>query len=103
VTGRDRLLQSLAPEVVAAIEQLVEELVLEHVGDGSPWLDREAAAGYLSLPVSRLEKDKSIPAHRVGRRILYNSHELDAYLRDGLRTTGRSEARATEPATPGQE
>jgi hypothetical protein len=70
VTGRDRLLAALAPEVVAALEQFVEELVLEQVGNGSPWLDREAAAHYLSLPISRLEKDKAIPCHREGRRVL---------------------------------
>jgi excisionase family DNA binding protein len=81
VTGRDRLLAVLAPDVVAAIEQLVEELVLEQLGNGSPWLDREAAARYLSLPVSRLEKDRKIPSHRDGRRVLYHRDELDAYLR----------------------
>jgi hypothetical protein len=43
-------------------------------------MDREAAARYLSLPVSRLEKDKAIPCHREGRRVLYHREELDAYL-----------------------
>jgi excisionase family DNA binding protein len=81
MTGRDRLLAVLAPEVVAAIEQLIEERVLEQLGEGSPWLDRGAAASYLSLPVSRLEKDKAIPCHRDGRRVLYHRDELDAYLR----------------------
>jgi hypothetical protein len=84
VTGRDRLLAALAPEVVEALEQLVGELVLEQVGNGSPWLDREAAARYLSLPVSRLEKDKGIPCHREGRRVLYHRDELDAYLSSKL-------------------
>jgi hypothetical protein len=81
VTGRDRLLAALAPEVVAAIEELIEERLLEQVGEGSPWLDREAAARYLSLPVSRLEKHRGIPCHREGRRVLYHRDELDAYLR----------------------
>ena len=44
-------------------------------------MDRKAAARYLSLPVSRLEKDKAIPCHHEGRRVLYHRDELDAYLR----------------------
>ena len=59
---------------------------LERVGNGSPWMDREAAARYLSLPVSRLEKDASkngahkIPLHRDDGRVLYHRDELDAYV-----------------------
>jgi hypothetical protein len=101
VTGRHRLLAVLAPDVVEAIEQLVEELVLEQLGTGSPWLDREAAAGYLSLPISRLEKDKSIPVHRVGKRVLYNRHELDAYLRDGLRPDAARHVLPNQPRPVG--
>jgi hypothetical protein len=63
--------------------------VLEQIGNGSPWMDREAAARYLSLPVSRLEKDKAIPRHREGRRVLYHREELDAYLSSKLDTSPR--------------
>jgi hypothetical protein len=63
---------------------------LERLGNGSPWMDRQAAARYLSLPVSRLEKDASkngaheIPLHREGGRVLYHRQELDAYLSSKL-------------------
>ena len=71
----------LPDELVEAIAHRAAELVVEELGNGSPWLTRDAAARYLSLPVSRLEKDKRIPCHREGRRVLYHRDELDAYLR----------------------
>jgi excisionase family DNA binding protein len=67
-------------ELVEAIAARAAELVVEQLGNGSPWLTREAAARYLSLPVSHLEKSGAIPCHREGRRVLYHRHELDAYL-----------------------
>lgn len=72
---------TLPSELVEAIAQRAAEIVVEELGNGSPWLTREAAARYLSLPVSRLEKDRTIPCHREGRRVLYHRDELDAYLR----------------------
>jgi hypothetical protein len=75
----DRLALTLPPDVVEAIAERAAELVLAQIGNGSPWMDRAGAARYLSLPVSRLEKDRSIPCHREGRRVLYHRDELDAY------------------------
>jgi hypothetical protein len=75
---------TLPAELVEAIAQRAAELVVEQLGNGSPWLTREAAARYLSLPVSRLEKDKAIPCHREGRRVLYHRDELDAHLSRSL-------------------
>ncbi len=70
-----------------AVEELVErvtEAVFERLGrEGSPWMTRQEAARYLSLPTSRLEKDRRVPCHRDGRRILYHRDELDAYFRGG--------------------
>ena len=77
---------TLPPEALEAIAQRAAALVVEQLGNDSPWLTREAAARYCSLPVSRLEKDASkggtqeIPCHRDGRRVLYHREELDAYL-----------------------
>lgn len=67
------------PGLEETIRAIVRE-ELELSGNGSPWMDREAAARYLSLPVSRLEKDKAIPCYREGRRVLYHRAELDAYV-----------------------
>ena len=77
-------------EALEAIAARAAELVLEQLGNGSPWMNREGAARYLSLPVSRLEKDKAIPCHREGRRVLYHREELDAYLSRRLDTGSAS-------------
>jgi excisionase family DNA binding protein len=66
------------------LEELVErvtEAVVDRLGlEQSPWLTRKQAAAYLSLPLSRLEKDRRIPCHREGRRVLYHRGELDQWL-----------------------
>jgi hypothetical protein len=68
------------------LEETIREIVRQEVaaalapGTSSPWMKREAAARYLGVPVSRLEKSKAIPCHREGRRVLYHRAELDAYL-----------------------
>ena len=69
---------TLPPETVELIAGRVAELLAEQ----SPWMTREQAAGYLQLPVSRLEKDKTIPCHqdRPGGRVLYHRGKLDAHF-----------------------
>ena len=47
---------------------------------GSPWMTRARAAEYLDVPVSRLDKDRTVPAHRWDGRVLYHRAELDAHL-----------------------
>ena len=76
---------ALSPEAVDAIVERVADLVLQRLDgkNGSPWLTRRAAADYLGLPLSRLEKDRRIPCHRDGRRVLYHRAELDEYMRRG--------------------
>jgi excisionase family DNA binding protein len=77
-------LASFSTEAVDALIEHVVECVLERLGreNGSPWLTRAQAASYLSLPVSRLEKDRRIPCHREGRRVLYHRDELDQWMLD---------------------
>jgi hypothetical protein len=83
----------LPDSVVDVIAQRAAEMAIETLGrEGSPWLTRQQAARYLSLPVSRLEKDRTIPCHRPpalpdddglvgdGRRVLYHRGELDRWL-----------------------
>jgi len=73
---------TLPAAAIEAIAQRAAEIVAERLGSdgGSPWLTREQAAAYLSVPVSRLEKDKTVPAHRWDGRVLYNRGELDEWL-----------------------
>jgi excisionase family DNA binding protein len=78
----DPVAHILPPEVAEAIAIRTAEIVIETLGrESSPWLTRHEAARYLSLPVSRLEKDRTIPCHRDGRRVLYHREELDAHFR----------------------
>ncbi len=72
----------LPAAAVEAIAQRAAEIVVERLGSdgGSPWLTRKQAAAYLGVPASRLEKDKTVPAHRWDGRVLYNRGELDEWL-----------------------
>lgn len=74
---------TLSADALERIAARAAELVLEQLGaePGSPWMTRQRAAAYLGLPASRLEKDKSIPVHRDGRRVLYYRAELDEHFR----------------------
>ncbi len=73
-------LLSLPAEMVEQIVELAAARVCERVAARSPWLTRLEAADYLRVPLSRLEKDRSLPAHRWDGRVLYNRDELDRWL-----------------------
>jgi hypothetical protein len=57
-----------------------ERLKLTWISASSPWLDRKAAADYLGVPISRVEKDRTLPCHRWEGRVLYHRDELDGWL-----------------------
>jgi excisionase family DNA binding protein len=79
----DPVVIGIPAEAVELIARRAAEIVLEQDGlrIGSPWMTRKQAAEYVGLPLSRLEKDRTIPCHRDGRRVLYHRDELDAYFR----------------------
>lgn len=60
--------------------------ILESTANAAPrWLSTKAAAAYLGLAVSTLNNDRvtrllGLPFSRLGRRVLYDRLELDAYL-----------------------
>jgi excisionase family DNA binding protein len=71
----------LPSELVEAIALRAAELAAAKLREErSPWLTRREAAAYLRLPVSRLEKDRRLPCHKDGGRVLYHRGELDAYF-----------------------
>lgn len=78
---------ALTPGAVEALVERIAELVAEKLRrEASPWMDRRAAADYLGMPLSRLEKNRTIPVYRDGRRVFYNRNDIDAYMaekRDG--------------------
>lgn len=53
--------------------------------DSCRWVDVQAAAAYLGCSKSTLDKDRvtgclRIPFTRLGRRVLYDTSDLDKYL-----------------------
>lgn len=77
----DGLALTLSADAIEELVQRVADVVVERLErEASPWLTRAQAATYLGLPVSRLEKDRLIPCHRDGRRVLYHRLELDQWL-----------------------
>ena len=78
--GNGALRFEIALDAFDVLVARVTDRVLTEVADSSPWMNRHAAAGYLDVPVSRLEKDRTVPTHRWDGRILYNRHELDEWL-----------------------
>jgi hypothetical protein len=71
----------IPPEVLAHFVDEVTERVRKELTETSPWMTRQAAAAYLDVPVSRLEKDRTVPCHRWDGRVLYHRPELDEWLR----------------------
>jgi hypothetical protein len=70
---------TLSGESFEAIVNAVVERLGAEIGS-SPWLTRAAAAEYLGVPVSRLEKDRRVPSHAWEGRVMYHRGELDEYL-----------------------
>lgn len=62
------------------LADLVADRLSSKQTSGSPWLDRKQAADYLGVPVSRLEKDRTVPCHHWEGRVLYHRAELDEWL-----------------------
>jgi len=79
---------TLDDRFVDVLAQRVAVIVVAAVGgsDRSPWMTADEAADYLRCPVSRIRKltmTGELPAHRDGRRVLYNRNELDNYVLKG--------------------
>jgi excisionase family DNA binding protein len=93
VTGRDRLLAALSPDLVAAIEELVAERVRGALeangnGDGSPWLSIDEAAAYLRVSPRTLERRIAkgrVRSTSIGRRRLLHRDDLDELVRAATR------------------
>ena len=60
----DGLTLEISPQSLDAIAEKVAAILGERSnGDSSPWLTRSGAAAYLGVSLSRLEKDRTVPAH----------------------------------------
>ena len=70
----------LPDDVLEHLVAQVADRVRAELATSSPWMTRAEAATYLRVPLSRLEKDRTVPSHRWDGRVLYARHELDAWL-----------------------
>jgi excisionase family DNA binding protein len=77
------LLDAVLDELADRVAERLSPLIVKRVDDGgtSPWLDYQAASEYLTIPVDTLKKSvRTMPHRKVGRRVLFNKQELDAWL-----------------------
>jgi len=86
VTGRDRLEAVFAPELLAALEQIVDERVAAALaetapaGDGPRWLTLEQAAERLACSpdaVRMRAKRGRLESRRHGRRVYVSRASVD--------------------------
>jgi excisionase family DNA binding protein len=85
LTARQRLEAVLAPELVAAIEALVDERVSEALasaknGHSSPWLSLGESADYLRVSERQLQRllaRGKMRSTTIGRRRLLHRDDLD--------------------------
>lgn len=98
--ARERLAAFLSPDVISALEELVDELVSERAAQPervvSPWLSLTAAADYLGISPRQLERyvqQRSVRSSTLGRRRLLHRDDLDAFARAATRED-------VTPATP---
>jgi excisionase family DNA binding protein len=85
VTARDRLAAVLAPDVVAALEELVDERVAESLSElaaenGAAWLTLTQAAARLgcSADAVRMRVNRGrLEARRQGRRLYVSAASVD--------------------------
>ncbi len=103
MTARDRLLASLAPELVAALEELIDERLADagvrgEEGDGSPWLSIAEAAERLRVSERTLERRIAggrVRSKTIGRRRLLHRDDVD-----GLAQSGNGGGSSVDHSTP---
>jgi excisionase family DNA binding protein len=101
VTARERLAALLAPDVLAALEELVSERVAEAVAampSGSPpWLSLDEAAAHLRVSPRSVERAINrgrLRSSTVGRRRIVHRDDLDELA---TAATGEDVAPTTPP------
>jgi excisionase family DNA binding protein len=81
VTARARLLSALSPELLGALESLIEERLQEQTA-ASRFLSKSALAEHygVSERTVRTWREKGLPGVRVGREVLYEVAAVDRWI-----------------------
>ena len=87
---REALLAVLSPEIVSALERLVDDRIAADATtaprDSSPWLSIDEAADYLRTSSRTIERGIAkgrLRSSTLGRRRLLHRDDLDAFAREG--------------------
>ena len=99
--ARERLATAFAPELVDALEQLVEEQLRKRLENheneaASPWMSVQEAADYLRISPRHLERSirkGRLSSTTLGRRRLLHRDDLNQFARAATRED-------VTPATP---
>jgi hypothetical protein len=70
----------LPRDVLEQLVHQVAERIRAELTATSPWMTRAEAAEYLRIPISRLEKDRTVPSHHWDARVFYSRPELDEWM-----------------------
>jgi hypothetical protein len=80
-TSNDGLNLRLPDDFLTNVVDLVTERIRDELAHDRPVLTRSEAAAFLGVPVSRLEKDRTVPCRRWDGRVLYLRDELEEWVR----------------------
>lgn len=71
----------LSDEVIDALAERVAA-ILEERAEGRRWAEIEATAAHLGCSVRRVRdlRERGLPARRIGKRLLFDLREVDAWL-----------------------
>jgi excisionase family DNA binding protein len=74
------------PELVihlpAELIDAIAEQVADRLAERRRWAEIEGVATYLGVPTSRVRylRERGLPAKRIGRRLLFDLRQVDAWL-----------------------
>jgi hypothetical protein len=73
---------SVALELTDDLVEALAERVAEKLEKRQRWAEIEGVSEYLGVPVRRVRdyRERGMPAKRIGRRLMFDLREIDAWL-----------------------
>jgi excisionase family DNA binding protein len=84
----DAIVEQIADAVAARVAAILAERTTAAANTATPWLNVEEAAARIKAPVSRIydlvaREHGGLEPTRDGRRLLFHTDDVDAYMRGG--------------------